>query len=225
MTGAAFEDGIALLGELACVVVLGGNGLLYLPVVAQGGDRFGFGLAAKGTDISKRTGEGAGGDDGVTFLPVVGAVCGRLAGAVHQIINRVIVGDGITGGGCIFHDGNIFVAVGDSRRVAALQSDLIGAVGVVIAPIDNRDRGAGGGVIIGVVRFVDDGRIILDLGDFIVVAYDAIIAACDTGGAGGGGVGVVDAAGDGGIGDDFIDGKYHSPEKYDASLRSWVTWK
>jgi len=107
---AALEDSVALLCELAGVIILGGDSLLYLPVMAQGGDSLGFRLRAEGAGIGKRAGERAGGDGGVTFLPVVGTVCGGLAGAVDQVIDGVVVGDGIAGNGGILRDGNILVA-------------------------------------------------------------------------------------------------------------------
>jgi len=63
----------------------------------------------------------------------------------------------------VLYDGNILVAIDDGGRVAVLQRDLVGAVGIVVAPIGNWDLGAGGGVVVCIVGFVDDGGVVLNL--------------------------------------------------------------
>ena len=40
------------------------------------------------------------------------------------------------------------------------------------------------GIVVGVVRLVDDGAVVLYFGNLAVVSYDAVVAACDAGRAG-----------------------------------------
>lgn len=65
MTGRALKDGIALLDKLAGIVILRGDGLLDLPVMAQSGDSFSFRLLAFRADGDSGTGTGTGGKGAV----------------------------------------------------------------------------------------------------------------------------------------------------------------
>lgn len=71
---------------------------------------------------------------------------GRIlrAGAGPDAINDVVnVIDGVA-----LDNSDIFIAVGDGIGIAVFSGNGIGAVRVVIAPIGDRDRLAGGGVVI-----------------------------------------------------------------------------
>jgi len=182
-------DGIALLGKLASVIILSIDGLTDGPGVAQGGDGLGFGLAAEGAGQKPGTGEGAGGRGGAGLGPGVGAGGIRagggvrvLSGAVHQVVDGIIVGNGVPGGIVCLGNGDVFVAVSNRRCRAAAQGEGITAVLVVVGPVCDRVGLASGGVVVGVVRLVDNG-VALDLGDLAVVADDSVVAG-DGGGAG-----------------------------------------
>lgn len=79
MATGTLKDGVALLDELACIVVFRGNGLLDLPIVAQGGKGFGFGLLAFGAGRELGAGNCAGCRGSVGFLPVVDASGGGFS--------------------------------------------------------------------------------------------------------------------------------------------------
>lgn len=138
MAAGALEDGIALLDKLSFLVVLGGDGLLDLPVVAQGGKGLLFGLLAFGAGGELRAGDGTGGRSGVGFLPVVNAGGSCRAGTVDQVINRVVVCDGVPFGGGNLGDGDIFVSICNGGGVTGFQGYFVGAVRIVVAPIYNR---------------------------------------------------------------------------------------
>ena len=91
MAAGALEDGVALLDKLARIVVFRGDGLLDLPVMAQGGKGVLFGLLAFGAGGELGAGDGTGGRSGVGFLPVVVAGGSCRAGTVDQVINRVVL--------------------------------------------------------------------------------------------------------------------------------------
>ena len=109
---------------------------------------------------------------------------GNGTGTVDQVINRVVVCDGVPFGGGNLGDGDIFVSVCNGCSIAGFQGYFIGAVRVVLAPIYNGDGLARGRVVEGVVCFVDDGGIIFHFRDLAVVSDYAIAAASDGGWAG-----------------------------------------
>ena len=129
-------------------------------------------------------GDGAGGGGGVGFGTgvVTGGRCGT--GTVDQVINRVVICDGVPFGGGNLGDSDIFVSVYNGSRIAGFQGYFITAVRVVIAPIYDRDCLARGGIVEGVVCLVDDGAVVFYFGDLSVVPYDAVVSAGDRGGAG-----------------------------------------
>ena len=126
MAKGALEDGVALLDKLACIVILRGNRPLDLPVMAQGGEGFRFRLLALRADIGGGAGEGAGGGSGVSRLSIV--FTGRSTGSVDQVVDRVVVGDGVPFGGGDLRYGDVFVSVGDGCRIAGFQGHLVTAV-------------------------------------------------------------------------------------------------
>lgn len=65
VAGGALKDSVAPLDKLACVIVLRGDRLFYLPVVAQGGQGFRFRLLALRASIDGRAGAGADGESAV----------------------------------------------------------------------------------------------------------------------------------------------------------------
>ena len=90
-----------------------------------------MGLLAFGAGQELGAGEDAGGGGGAGLGPGVftGGGRGLGAGAVDEIVDGVVVSDGIPGlvdGG--LRDGDILVAVGDGGGLAAVQLQLIGAV-------------------------------------------------------------------------------------------------
>ena len=190
MTAGALEDGVALLDKLACIVVFRGDGLLDLPIVAQGGKGVLFRLLAFGAGGELGTGDGTGGRGGVGFLPVVDAGGSCRAGTVDQVINRVVVCDGVPFGGGNLGDGDIFISVCNGGGVTGFQGYFVAPVRVVVAPVYNGDGGACCRVVEGVVCFVDYSGIIFYFGDLAVVSDYAVVSASDGGWAGGGVVGV-----------------------------------
>ncbi len=183
MTDAALEDGIALLDELPGIVVLGGHGLLDLPIMAGGGDSLGLCLIAKGAGQEPGAGNGTGGGGGAGLGPgVVAGGRGVGAGILYQVVDII--------GGVTLNDSNVLVAVSNGRGGAVVQGEVISTGGVVVLPIGDVAGGVGDGIIDGVVRLVDD-SVPLDFGNFAVVTDDAVVA----GDGRGAGVDVVGVAG------------------------------
>ena len=122
MTAGALEDGIALLNKLSFLVVLGGDGLLDLPIVAQSGKGVLFDLLAFGAGGELGAGNGTGCGGNVGFLPVVDASGGEIlgTGTIYKIVNVV---DGIP-----FFDNDVFISIGDRYCIAGFQGYLVGAV-------------------------------------------------------------------------------------------------
>ena len=133
---------------------------------------------------------------------VTGGRCGT--GAVDQVINRVVICDGVPFGGGNLGDSDIFVSVCNGSRIAGFQGYLVAPVRVVVAPIYNGDGGACCRVVVGVVCFVDDSGVVFHFRDLAVVSYYAVVAASNGGRTGGGAVGVTGERSDGGY---FVDGR------------------
>lgn len=174
----ALIDGIALLEELAIFIILCLYGLLDLPLMTQGRKLSGALLAALGAGLSFKTGDGAGGVDCFTGLPVMRSAFRAgisRSGAFYDVIDVIC--------SVTLLNGYVLVAVGDGDRIAALKSQMIGAIGIVIEPIGDGTGGAGGGVIIVVGSLIED-LIALDLGQLTVVANDTDVAG-EGGGTGG----------------------------------------
>ena len=125
MTAGTLVDRVTLLGKLAGFIVLRGHRLLHLPIVAQGGERFGFRLLALGAGGDFRAGHGAGCGCAAGFTPGVFAGSGRVYGGVRvgvldqivDVINRVSLFDG---------DG--FIAIGDRYRIARFEGYFVAAL-------------------------------------------------------------------------------------------------
>ena len=126
-------------------------------------------------------------------------VAGRGNGttAVDQVINRVVVCDGVPFGGGNLGDGDIFVSVCNGSRIAGFQDYLVAPVRVVISPVCDGDGDARCRVVEGVVGFVDDGGIIFYFRKLAIVAYYTVVAACDGGRAGGDIINITGEGGDG----------------------------
>lgn len=123
------------------------DGLLDLPVVAQGGEGFRFCLLALRAGQCDLAGKGAGGVCAAGLLPIVLTGRGDGAGAVDQVVDRVVVCDGVPFGGGNLGDGDIFVSVCNGGGVTGFQGYFITAVRVVVAPIYNGDGLARGRVV------------------------------------------------------------------------------
>lgn len=121
-----------MLDELAGIIVLGGDGLFHLPIMAQGGDGLAFGLLALGAGQEPGAGERAGGGSRTGFLPVMDTGGGRIfrAGAFYDIVDVI---DRIA-----LLDGDILIPIGDGGGFPAFKSEGIGAVRIVIGPICDR---------------------------------------------------------------------------------------
>lgn len=128
-----------LVDKLACIVVLSGDRLLDLPVVAQGGEGFRFCLLALRAGQCDLAGKGAGGVCAAGLLPIVLTGRGDGAGAVDQVVDCIVVGDGVPFGDGGFLNGDVFVSIGDGCCIAGFQGHLVTAVRVVIAPVYDRD--------------------------------------------------------------------------------------
>ena len=171
---------------------------------AQGGDRNSLDLSAAGAGAGGGAGDGTGCGGGIGFGPGVITGGSDGAGAVYQIVDGIVVCDGVPFGGGNLGDGDIFVSVCNGSRIAGFQDYLVAPVRVVVAPIYNGDGGACCRVVEGVVCFVDYSGIIFYFCDLAVVSDYAVVSASDGGWAG---VDVVGIAGEGGVRDNFINRK------------------
>ena len=171
-------DGVALLGECAVFIVLGGDILFDGPGVAGGWEGFGFGLVTEGAGQEFLAGYGAGGRGGAGFDPGVGALAGGVAAGDH-VIDVVSI--------AALDDGNVLVSVGDGYCIAGFKRYLVRAVLIIIRPVGHGGGLAGGGVEELVSGLVHDAGVVGYLGNLAVVADYAIVA----GNAGGAGIYVV----------------------------------
>ena len=128
MTAGALEDGVALLDKLACIVVFRSDGLLDLPIVAQGGNGVLFRLLAFRAGRELGAGDGAGCGGGIGFGPDVITGGSDGAGAVYQIVDGIVVCDGVPFGGGNLGDGDIFISICDGGSIAGFQGYFVTAV-------------------------------------------------------------------------------------------------
>ena len=107
-----------------------------------------------------------------------------VPGAVYDVVDGVVVDGGAALHHVIFGDGDILITVFHAYLVPGVQGDVVDAAIVVVGPVCDGLGLARGGVVVGVVGFVDDLVVVGDGGDLAVVAHDAVVAACDGRGAG-----------------------------------------
>lgn len=122
---------------------------------------------------------------GVASGPGRGRGAGSFAGAaVYDVVDGVVVDDGVAFVDGVLRDGDILIAVLHAYLIPGVQGDVVNAAIVVVGPIGDGLGLARGGVVVGVVGFVDDLVVVGDSGNLAVVADDAVVAAVDGGGAG-----------------------------------------